>query len=301
MAEGLRQTIEENLEATLMAFQVAYATGTTPQLDAGRFSPEGQAAILELWERVPFRCNATYIPSDVARVGTTGLYEFRGVTLNLFEADGEAVTEQAVFILDARDGRIIDFKFGIPLHRADLIQRDGRKIMDLNDRFFLLNFIENFRTAYNRKDVSYLEKVFSDDALIIVGKLLEARGHTDMAQSVLNRLGEQRVEFIRRSKAEYLDNLRRVFEYNQYIKVDFVAIGLYEHAEYKKLYVVQLDQRWRSYSDDEEGYSDEGYLFLLIDLRKDTPLIHVRTWQPKEGTDPELRIGLDTIDVFGDQ
>ena len=30
-------------------------------------------------------------------------------------------------------------------------------------------------------------------------------------------------------------------------------------------------------------YSDEGYLFLMIDFsNEDNPLIHVRTWQPNK-------------------
>jgi len=36
------------------------------------------------------------------------------------------------------------------------------------------------------------------------------------------------------------------------------------------------------------NYSDEGYLFLLIDFNDDKPKIYVRAWQPKEWSDDAL-------------
>lgn len=36
------------------------------------------------------------------------------------------------------------------------------------------------------------------------------------------------------------------------------------------------------------AYSDEGYLFLLIDFTERDPLIYVRAWQPNEWSDSAL-------------
>ena len=49
------------------------------------------------------------------------------------------------------------------------------------------------------------------------------------------------------------------------------------HPTQEGLYGVTLRQKYSS-----DLYSDDGYLFLLWDFRDEaTPLIHVRTWQPR--------------------
>ena len=49
----------------------------------------------------------------------------------------------------------------------------------------ILDFLERFRMAYNSKDINFLEKVYSDDALIIVGTVLkEKQGSEDMLKGV---------------------------------------------------------------------------------------------------------------------
>ena len=35
-------------------------------------------------------------------------------------------------------------------------------------------------------------------------------------------------------------------------------------------------------------YADEGYLFLLVDLSQNDPLIYVRAWQPNEWDEDDL-------------
>jgi len=36
------------------------------------------------------------------------------------------------------------------------------------------------------------------------------------------------------------------------------------------------------------SYSDEGYLFLLVDFNEEFPKICVRTWQPQEWSEEKL-------------
>ena len=117
-----------------------------------------------------------------------------------------------------------------------------------------------------------------------------------MSDQLLNGLGTEQVEFIRKDKNEYLASLRDVFAKNQYIKVEFESVLVYSHGEIDGIYGVQLVQYWHSHSDGERGYKDEGYLFLLIDLRDiNMPMIHVRTWQPKEVTASDQAIGLSNF------
>ena len=39
----------------------------------------------------------------------------------------------------------------------------------------ILDFTERFRTAYNEHNINFLDAIFSDDALIITGKVIERK------------------------------------------------------------------------------------------------------------------------------
>ncbi len=60
------------------------------------------------------------------------------------------------------------------------------------------------------------------------------------------------------------------------------AIELSFHSS-AGVYGVEMRQSYNSTT-----YSDEGYLFLLIDFSERDPLIYVRAWQPNEWNDSAL-------------
>jgi len=144
----------------------------------------------------------------------------------------------------------------------------GDKVTDLRRRQLILGFVENFRTAYNRKDIDYLDKVFSNDALIIVGRELRSRGDGLTPP----------VHYDVRTKTEYMEGLKRAFQRNQYINIKFSEIEVMQHTNQgsSNIYGVTLRQDWNT-----TNYSDTGWLFLMIDFKdENNPLIWVRTWQP---------------------
>ena len=84
------------------------------------------------------------------------------------------------------------------------------------------------------------------------------------------------MEYKKYTKVQYLNNLRKVFARNSYIRVTFDEIEVMRHPTNKDFYGVTLHQGWTS-----STYHDDGYLFLLWDFRDEShPQIHVRTWQP---------------------
>ena len=132
----------------------------------------------------------------------------------------------------------------------------------------ILDYVEQFRTAYNQKDINFLNQVFSDDALIITGKVITTK-HAEGFTS-------QKIQYNKQSKEQYIKNLRGVFARNSYIKVTFDEIGVMRHPVNPNFYGVTLLQGWTS-----GKYHDDGYLFLLWDFTNESaPQIHVRTWQP---------------------
>jgi len=182
-----------------------------------------------------------------------------------------------------RDGLISGVRFSIEDHHVEHLLEEAERLNDFAFRQQILQFVEIYRTAYNRQDLEYIERVFSDDALIIVGRVVKedpySPSQSDRFRS--SSLSQANIEFVRRSKTEYVDALRDVFANNEYVHVGFDSIAVVRHNKDIYLYGITLRQEWRSSS-----YSDTGYVFLMLDFKDEVnPLIHVRSWQPDKFPD----------------
>ena len=142
---------------------------------------------------------------------------------------------------------------------------------EAENRRVILNYVEHLRTSYTTKDIDFLEQLFSEDALIIVGTVINS-----IPQKDVQYLPEKQVLYNIKSKREYLTRLKEVFRNNQEISVAFSEFRIMRHPTRKDIYGVTLRQHYSS-----DRYFDDGYLFLLWDFQYRTaPKIHVRTWQP---------------------
>lgn len=138
----------------------------------------------------------------------------------------------------------------------------------------LVRFLENYKTAYALERKDYLNQIFSDDALIIVGSVVKKPTALDKQVVLLN---DKQVEFNRYTKAEYIKNLERCFARNEFINLRFTENDIKKVSNDKEVYGIQIKQDYFS-----STYGDSGYLFLAVDLEvSDKPVIHVRTWQPE--------------------
>jgi hypothetical protein len=239
---------------------------------------EGFAALKRLIETT--QCFST-IPEYRTNLLDTpnGGYEVRGlnVRVNMAGTQGDPV-QYLVFELNAL-GKIISVNFAIEEKYYNQIMQQGRAQNDLFIRQVILDLMEEFRTAHNRKDLAYLENIYSDYALIIVGRVLEKRRNpaNEIDDLALSNLNKKDIQFVKVSKQEYIERLGRVFQNNSFVKVLFFDFEIKRHPKYADIYGVNVRQRWSS-----STYSDYGYLFLLIDFRNpQRPLIRVRSWQPK--------------------
>ena len=144
---------------------------------------------------------------------------------------------------------------------------------DAEHRRIILNYCEHFRTAYTTKDIDFLRQVFSDNALIIVGNVVKSVKENDKKYAA-----DEQVAYALHTKKDYIYRLGKVFSTNKNIEVKFSNFHIMRHPTKDGIYGVSLRQQYKS-----DRYSDDGYLFLLWDFRdKSMPLIHVRTWQPKQ-------------------
>lgn len=266
-----KKAIEQSTNELISAMRKATEAGAkAPELKKGIYSPEAIDGLKKMWKTSAMSCP----PTDIrARCLTTATgYQVRGIPVDMVEAD-EAEARQELTVNYDKHGHIAGVDISIDMHRYDLIMADKSDDMDYARRQVIVNFVENFRTAYNRKDLPLINSVFSDKALIITGRVVQEKPGSDMTRMTLNN---NKVVYISQTKQEYIRNLSRVFKNNKYFNVKFDDIEVTQHPKYDEIYGVTLKQNWHS-----DRYSDEGYLFLMIDFRSpDNPQIQVRTWQP---------------------
>ncbi|MBQ8221769.1 MAG: hypothetical protein IJZ87_00245 [Bacteroidales bacterium] len=155
-------------------------------------------------------------------------------------------------------------------------------------RLVLINFLEDYQTAYALKRHDYLESIYSADALIIVGHVIKKTVIPDRVQF---NISEDEVRLMQHDKETYFANLSRTFKSQDYINVRFAETEFTraKSATNKEVYGIRLLQEYYS-----STYGDIGYLFLLVDLTDNTPLIHVRAWQPDE-VDLEKLMGMKDL------
>jgi hypothetical protein len=249
----------------------------------------GKDRINTLWDGASFRCVEAELKENLLKLPGGG-FQLRNIPLAIVNNESENKQEEAVLQI-MPNGEIDDLYFGIEQHKYKEILRQGVDLKDFRRRQMILDFLENFRTAYNRKDLPLIQTTFSDNSLIIVGKVLTEKAD---APDYMSSLGKKKVELVRYNKQQYMANLKQSFERNKFIDVRFSDIEIVKHGVKEDIYGVKLMQQWRSSS-----YSDSGFLFLMVDFEDEQrPLIHVRAWQPEMETELQDVIELGDFDVI---
>ena len=222
-----------------------------------------------LWENTPFVCSDELIVEHC--ITTKSGYQIRNIPL-LMKPRGdrefnEDEYQEAVISFD-KNGNVESFYLTISQALYMNVIKENKEVSDLRRRQLILDYVEQFRTAYNQRDINFLQQVYSDDALIITGKVI--------IQKHREGFNTQKIQYNKQTKAEYIAKLRRIFSSVSYIKVTFDEIEVMRHPAKKDFYGVTLHQGYST-----SDYHDDGYLFLLWDFtNEDAPQIHVRTWQP---------------------
>lgn len=282
--------ISERASKILTAMNLAESKKTAPKIPAEWTTKNAAKIMKEVWNFRPFFSPETEIRTHLIRRSNND-FEIRGIPVKM-KTDGDSLASEELVLVFSQEGKLSNLFFGVETEKYTVLLSQGVTVSDIRRRQIILDFVENFRTAYNRKDISYLKTVFSDNALIIVGNVVKVQ--KDNTDFLNENLGEQKVEFIRQNKQEYMSSLEQVFKKNQFIKVGFDEIEIVQHRKYNSIYGVTLLQYWNS-----SAYSDKGYLFLMIDFRDELkPLIHVRSWQPEKYTEPDSVISLGDFEIF---
>ena len=185
-----------------------------------------------------------------------------------FANNNRKFVENVVFVFDDQQ-KVSNITFGLDQQSiSDIL---SKKAWDDNSKMQLIGFLENYKTAYALKRLDYINDIFSDDALIITGRVVKRTVENEVMRN------NQYVEFTRHNKQDYIKRLSRIFSSNEYINLKFANTDLAKMGKGGELYGIQIRQDYFS-----SHYGDTGYLFLMVDLNNpDKPIIHVRTWQPE--------------------
>ena len=290
--QGATKTaIERNVSMLLSAINSCQEAGNDNLVlnDVG-IAPNAKSEIQKLWVHDRFCCTDEEIVEDVLSI--RGGYQVRNIPLICNPKDTTCHDyKEAVIDLD-RNGRVTSFLYTLSpeLYSKDrrlLMQDPTKDVRDINVRQKVIGFVEKFRTAYNMRDISFLNDVFSDNALIITGRVVT------LAKSDVSLNEKKIITYKKETKPEYLAKLSRIFRYNKYINVEFDSLLMVKHPNMEHIYGVTVHQRWTTSS-----YQDDGWVFLLWDFtNEERPKIHVRTWQP-EFIDDSRKQRISKEDIF---
>ena len=301
-ASGTAKTaIERSLSALLTEINNAYIENRALNLVSLHMTDDARAGLTSMWENVHFYCDDAEVVQNCLRKGLSG-YQIRQIPL-MMRPTGSATTQDDEFqegvVNLSESGQITRFNVALATNSYLSVISRGTNVTDTRRREEILSYVEHFRTAYEEKDLAFMNQIFSDDALIITGTVVSVK---PMEDRYANKL---KVVYKKQNKEQYIANLKKAFLRNKWIDVKFSDIpenknlgcaGITQSQVNRNMFGVRLLQEWRS-----SNYSDVGYLFLLWDFTdKNKPVIHVRTWQPEYVGDvrQEPDVNISTLGAF---
>ncbi len=191
----------------------------------------------------------------------------------------KSFVEDLVFTFDA-SGKISNIAFGLGKRAETDIM--SNKYWPLESRKKIVDFMENYKTAYSLKRYNYIKSIFDDNAIIITGRVMRKLTLAIGPEGYGKSTGSEIIKYNRQTKDEYLRNLARCFASNEFVNIRFSDTEVRKPGKGKETYAIQIAQDYYSSS-----YGDHGYLFLEVDINDPKkPLIIIRTWQPNK--DPKF-------------
>lgn len=203
----------------------------------------------------------------------------RGLPVSCRFNRGRVFNEKLSFYIDSNSKQITHVAMGLGREAMNDVVL-GHLDWSEKSRTRIVGFLEDYRTAYATKNLEYLDKVFDDNAVIVLGKRLQVAPQLNKEGYMNNH----RVQFTQLTKREFLRNLRRQFQSKDYINLHFSQNRIYQLQKGVERYGIEIKQDYYS-----SNYGDTDYLTLIFDLTNpDQPVIHVRTWQ--EQPDPNFGV-----------
>lgn len=276
---ALKSTIESQATKLLEMFNTAQKAGkNTLNFGGIKINDEARQTILLIWKYQHMQVwldegeEEAYIEETALKM-RGNQYQIRNIPIRLQTVKGQEKKEYTeVSINFDVQGTIVDFNITMSKQQYGEILKNAVSVEDEYNRKMLAHWMDQMQTAYNMRDISFFEAIFSEDALIITGKRKMGRERTDA------RLKDKvAFEYNIQTKQEYLSKLKGIFDpkKNPNINISFTDRKYRRHGGNPRYYMVDCTQYWNTTS-----YSDVGHLFVIWDFKNpEQPQILVRVWQ----------------------
>lgn len=250
---SMKSSVENNISKLLTEMNDAEKDKRVLNLNGINMTTTAKERLSNLWNYIHLKCewksNVQNCLKDFAG------YEVRGIPVQVIPLDntykGQLHNELTISFCDSG---IIN---GVRMSLDDKIYQDqiiGFNENDIKIRRELVKFVEDLRSYYYEKNISAIDKIFSEKSLMTGRK---------------NPLTQQ-------NRKQYIRNLGQIFRNNIYINVEFSDIRIMFHPAKNNFYGLRLRQTITN-----KSYSDDGYLFMFWDFNdKKNPRIQTVVWIP---------------------
>lgn len=183
----------------------------------------------------------------------------RGLPVSCRFNRGRVFNEKLSFYIDSNSKQITHVAMGLGREAMNDVVL-GHLDWSEKSRTRIVGFLEDYRTAYATKNLEYLDKVFDDNAVIVLGKRLQVAPQLNKEGYMNNH----RVQFTQLTKREFLRNLRRQYKPPLLAKPHLPAAegrGALRHRDKAGLLLFQLwrhrlpDPDFRPYKPGPAGHS----------------------------------------------
>ena len=267
----VKNRMEKGISELLSEINRACAQERDLDLDNIDMALSGKHSLIALWRNLHFLCEDNHI-MERCLTSAEG-YVIRNIYTQVNPmVEGYAdEPERALTIRLTKDGQIASLAMAASDAVYGRIMEQGLSVTDLERRTTILSFVENYRSFYDEKDIDAIDRIFSDDAIIITGTVPMQKSVNSDKQT-----WREQIKYKVQTKPQYMSSLQNTFNNNEYIKVTFSDVEVVRHPANPNYYGVTLHQHWKS-----SRYEDDGYLLLIWEFHDgQDPIIHYRTWQP---------------------
>ena len=187
--------------------------------------------------------------------------------------------ESIVMRFDPQSRKISSIAYALTDNAENDIFRAADWQMD--SRYAIVKFMEDYQTAYTTKDKDYLDRIFNGEAIIITGTIPKGKARKNFMRdfdSNNSSLYVSGVLYQNFTKDAYLENLELMFKRNKYIHLKYHDAELSRAvtpAFLSEAFWIELKQDFNS-----SNYNDKGYLTLQVGMKPEGSQIYVRTWTP---------------------